>query len=221
MSQQSLLLSVQALCFGYITSHVWADGRKTRGRNRVTHWQISPDDPPTIEIRLEFLNSKLYNVVGRKLSDLLTTRCLAWAKDSQCLYFCYCYCCFTCPLSITYCLSHALSGMNVCHTAALLPLYKNLTFLLPLLLEFSNLDNDSRDIDPGNIPVFKYYVHIRHTLLPLKSYLSNPPLETARSRIRANAIKGLILPGFNFPFGTNRYIGRHASSRTINGKFHN
>ena len=47
LSQQTLLLSVQALCFGYITSHVWADGRKTRGRNRVTHWQISPDDPPT------------------------------------------------------------------------------------------------------------------------------------------------------------------------------
>ena len=56
LSQQTLLLSVQALCFGYITSHVWADGRKTRGRKRVTHWQISPDDPPTI--RLYFVHLK-------------------------------------------------------------------------------------------------------------------------------------------------------------------
>ena len=58
LSLQTLLLSVQALCFGYITSHVWADGSKTRGRNRVTHWQISPDDPPTIVTRKEFLNFK-------------------------------------------------------------------------------------------------------------------------------------------------------------------
>ena len=57
LSQQTLLLSVQALCFGYITSHVWADGRKTRGRNRVTHWQISPDDPPTT-VRLDHLKFK-------------------------------------------------------------------------------------------------------------------------------------------------------------------
>ena len=58
LSQQTLLLSVQAHCFGYITSHVWADGSKTRGRNRVTHWQISPDDPPTIDTRKEFLRFK-------------------------------------------------------------------------------------------------------------------------------------------------------------------
>ena len=58
LSQLTLLLSVQALCFGYITSQVWADGRKTRGRNRVTHWQISPDDPPTTELSKEFLKYK-------------------------------------------------------------------------------------------------------------------------------------------------------------------
>ena len=57
LSQQTLLLSVQALCFGYITSQVWADGRKTRGRNRVTHWQISPDDPPTT-VHLGYLKFK-------------------------------------------------------------------------------------------------------------------------------------------------------------------
>ena len=61
LSQQTLLLSVQALCFGYITSHVWADGRKTRGRNRVTHWQISPDDPPTT-VQLGYLKFKFKNV---------------------------------------------------------------------------------------------------------------------------------------------------------------
>ena len=59
LSQQTLLLSVQALCFGYITSQVWADGSKTRGRSRVTHWQISPDDPPTIEyLRFGYLKYK-------------------------------------------------------------------------------------------------------------------------------------------------------------------
>ena len=60
MSQPTLLLGCQALWGGH-TSQVWADGSKTRGRSRVTSWQLSPHDPPLIQPRQAFLNFKFKN----------------------------------------------------------------------------------------------------------------------------------------------------------------
>ena len=59
---------------------------------------------------------------------LVLTLSLAYKESRQkrfaeCLCFCYCYCCFTCPLSKKYYLSHALSGMNVCHAAGAICFY--------------------------------------------------------------------------------------------------
>ena len=55
--QQTLPLVCQAHCDGYITSQVWADGSKTRGRSSVTSWQTCPDDPK-IKPRRDYLHYK-------------------------------------------------------------------------------------------------------------------------------------------------------------------
>ena len=62
MSQQTLLSGHQAL-WGRHTSQVWADGSKTRSCSRVTNWQLSPHDPPTlIQTRQAFLNFKFKEI---------------------------------------------------------------------------------------------------------------------------------------------------------------
>ena len=88
----------------------------------------------------------------------------------------------------------------------LLPLHKNTTPLL-LLIRRRDVDNVTRDIDPGIIFVIQLcnYTISRHTLLPSNElYILSSPPEQAR----------LISGSF-------KLTKKPASSRTINSKSHN